>query len=114
MSDFVARQGELTERLGEGERVYVVCRVGGRSAQVAAYLLQQGLDAVNVDGGMLAWESAGRPLVGEAEPAVRALRRSGRSVPESAGRCLRVPVGSWGGVGRAWCGPVSAGLRAEG
>ncbi|MET9860958.1 rhodanese-like domain-containing protein [Streptomyces smyrnaeus] len=69
MSEFVARQGELTERLGEGERVYVVCRVGGRSAQVAAYLLQQGVDAVNVDGGMLAWQSASRPLEGDAEPA---------------------------------------------
>ncbi|CAM2794404.1 rhodanese-like domain-containing protein [Streptomyces albus] len=69
MSDFVGRQGELTERLGEGERVYVVCRVGGRSAQVAAYLAQQGIDAVNVDGGMLAWESAGRPLVGDADSA---------------------------------------------
>ncbi|MBO8187197.1 rhodanese-like domain-containing protein [Streptomyces spirodelae] len=69
MSDFVARQGELTERLGEGERVYVVCRVGGRSAQVAAYLAQQGVDAVNVDGGMLAWHAAGRPLEGDADPA---------------------------------------------
>ncbi|UNS97960.1 rhodanese-like domain-containing protein [Streptomyces tubbatahanensis] len=69
MSEFVARQGELTERLGESERVYVVCRVGGRSAQVAAYLAQQGVAAVNVDGGMLAWESAGRPLVGDNDPA---------------------------------------------
>ncbi|MGY1436863.1 rhodanese-like domain-containing protein [Streptomyces reniochalinae] len=69
MSEFVARQGELTGRLGESERVYVVCRVGGRSAQVAAYLAQQGVDAVNVDGGMLAWESAGRPLVGDSDPA---------------------------------------------
>ncbi|AXK33458.1 rhodanese-like domain-containing protein [Streptomyces armeniacus] len=67
MSDFVGRFGELTERAGEGERIYVVCRVGGRSAQVAQYLLRQGLDAVNVDGGMLAWESAGRPLVAEGE-----------------------------------------------
>ncbi|MGW7351388.1 rhodanese-like domain-containing protein [Streptomyces sp. NPDC054784] len=65
MSDFVGRFGELTERAGEGERIYVVCRVGGRSAQVAQYLLRQGMDAVNVDGGMLAWESAGRPLVTE-------------------------------------------------
>ncbi|MGP3978665.1 rhodanese-like domain-containing protein [Streptomyces sp. 8N114] len=69
MSEFVARQGELTERLGEGERVYVVCRVGGRSAQVAAYLAQQGVDAVNVDGGMLAWHAAGRPLEGDTESA---------------------------------------------
>lgn len=65
MSDFVGRFGELTERTGEGERVFVVCRVGGRSAQVAQYLLRQGLDAVNVDGGMLAWEAAGRPLVAD-------------------------------------------------
>jgi rhodanese-related sulfurtransferase len=62
MSEFVGRYGELTERAGADERVYVVCRVGGRSAQVTQYLRQQGLDAVNVDGGMLAWEAAGRPL----------------------------------------------------
>jgi rhodanese-related sulfurtransferase len=69
MSEFVGRQGELTERAGEGERVYVVCRVGGRSAQVAQYLRQQGVDAVNVDGGMLAWQSAGRPLTSDGESA---------------------------------------------
>ncbi|MCF6524873.1 rhodanese-like domain-containing protein [Streptomyces sp. JJ36] len=65
MSDFVARYGELTERAGEGERVFVVCRSGGRSAQVTQYLRQQGVDAVNVGGGMQAWEAAGRPLITE-------------------------------------------------
>lgn len=40
-----------------------MCRVGGRSAQVTQYLVAQGLDAVNVDGGMLAWDAAGRPMV---------------------------------------------------
>jgi rhodanese-related sulfurtransferase len=69
MSEFGGRFGELTERVAEGERVYVLCRVGGRSAQVTQYLLQQGVDAVNVDGGMLAWEAAGRPLTGDAEDA---------------------------------------------
>jgi len=69
MSEFVGRIGELTERAGEGEQVYVVCRSGGRSAQVTQYLLQQGLDAVNVAGGMLAWTAAGRPIVGGAQPA---------------------------------------------
>jgi rhodanese-related sulfurtransferase len=63
MSQFVARFGELTEAVGDGRRVHVVCKVGGRSAQVTQYLAQQGIDAVNVDGGMLAWESAGRPMV---------------------------------------------------
>ncbi|MET9620178.1 MULTISPECIES: rhodanese-like domain-containing protein [unclassified Streptomyces] len=63
MSDFVARFGEVTEAVADGRRAYVMCRVGGRSAQVTQYLVQQGIDAVNVDGGMLAWDGAGRPMV---------------------------------------------------
>jgi rhodanese-related sulfurtransferase len=43
----------------------VVCRVGSRSAQAAAYLLQQGVDAVNLAGGLAAWASARRPLVSD-------------------------------------------------
>lgn len=65
MSDFVARFGEVTEAVAEGRRAYVMCRVGGRSAQVTQYLVRQGVDAVNVDGGMLAWDGAGRPMVTE-------------------------------------------------
>ncbi|WP_438487098.1 rhodanese-like domain-containing protein [Streptomyces sp. S186] len=62
MSEFVARYGELTEKAPEGGRIFVLCRVGGRSAQVVQYLIGQGLDAVNVAGGMQAWEAAGRPV----------------------------------------------------
>ncbi|HEY9373851.1 rhodanese-like domain-containing protein [Streptomyces sp.] len=65
MSDFVARFGEVTEAVADGRRAYVMCRVGGRSAQVTQYLVQQGIDAVNVDGGMLAWDGASRPMVTE-------------------------------------------------
>ncbi|MER7947421.1 rhodanese-like domain-containing protein [Streptomyces sp. NPDC096079] len=65
MSDFVARFGEVTEAVAEQGRAFVMCRVGGRSAQVTQYLVQQGFDAVNVDGGMLAWDGAGRPMVAE-------------------------------------------------
>ena len=43
----------------------VVCKVGGRSAQAVAYLQQRGHDVVNLDGGMLEWEAAGRPMVSE-------------------------------------------------
>jgi rhodanese-related sulfurtransferase len=64
MSEFVGRVGEVPS----DQRVHVVCRVGGRSAQVAQYLIAQGVDAVNVDGGMLRWEAAGRPLVAEGGP----------------------------------------------
>jgi rhodanese-related sulfurtransferase len=42
--------------------IVVVCKVGSRSAQVTAWLRQQGYPAVNLAGGMLAWEAAGRPM----------------------------------------------------
>ena len=42
--------------------IVVVCKVGGRSAQVTAWLNQQGYSAVNLAGGMHAWEAAGRPM----------------------------------------------------
>ena len=61
--------GELAARIAElpqDRRLHVVCRVGGRSAQVAQYLIAQGMDAVNVDGGMRRWDSAGRPMVSDA------------------------------------------------
>ncbi len=48
----------------EGQTL-VVCKVGGRSAQAVMYLAQQGHDVVNLDGGMLDWETAGRPMVSE-------------------------------------------------
>ena len=58
--------GEVVARIAEvpgGSTVHVVCRVGGRSAQVTQYLIAQGMDAVNINGGMLEWEAAGRPVV---------------------------------------------------
>lgn len=63
ISEFVARYGELTEAAPQDGRIHVICRSGGRSAQVTMYLAQQGIDAVNVDGGMQVWEAAGRPVV---------------------------------------------------
>jgi rhodanese-related sulfurtransferase len=60
--------GVLLGRLDEvpqDTRVFVMCRVGGRSGQVTQYLSQRGWNVVNVDGGMLAWEAAGRPMVSE-------------------------------------------------
>ncbi|WP_181783495.1 rhodanese-like domain-containing protein [Pseudonocardia pini] len=59
---------QLTERISEipaADPLYVVCRSGGRSARVVAYLAQQGYPAVNVDGGMQAWSAAGREIVAD-------------------------------------------------
>jgi rhodanese-related sulfurtransferase len=60
--------GQVISRLDEvpqDREVIVVCAVGGRSAQVTAYLNQQGYRALNLGGGMHAWEDAGRPMVSE-------------------------------------------------
>lgn len=62
--------GEIIDRVDEipGDReIICVCRVGGRSAQVAMFLERQGFKAVNLDGGLEAWLAAGRPLVSETE-----------------------------------------------
>lgn len=57
--------GALVERIDEIPRdrtIYVMCHVGGRSAQAVQYLEAQGVDAVNIEGGILAWYRAGLPL----------------------------------------------------
>lgn len=51
--------------LPEAEQTLVVCRVGNRSAYAAAFLIQQGIAAVNLEGGLVAWEGAGRALVAD-------------------------------------------------
>ena len=53
----------LEEIPREGE-VVVVCRVGGRSSQVVAYLLNNGFtNVVNLDGGMQDWAASRREVV---------------------------------------------------
>jgi rhodanese-related sulfurtransferase len=58
---------ELPARLGDvpDAQTLVVCKVGGRSAQAVMWLAQQGYEVVNLDGGMLDWEAAGRPMVSD-------------------------------------------------
>lgn len=48
---------------------YVICRTGARSYRVCEFLLQQGVDAVNVAGGTLAWVNSGRETVMGDQPA---------------------------------------------
>lgn len=58
---------DLPQRLDEVPvgQVLVVCKVGGRSGQAVGYLSQQGMDVVNLDGGMVEWAAAGRDMVSE-------------------------------------------------
>jgi rhodanese-related sulfurtransferase len=66
--------GEVPQRLGElpdADPLYVICRSGNRSGRAVAWLGQQGVETVNIAGGMRAWAAAGRPMVSDAgEPAV--------------------------------------------
>jgi rhodanese-related sulfurtransferase len=61
MGDIPSRAGEVDNQ----SEVYVVCKAGGRSARVVEYLNRVGYDAINIDGGMLAWQAAGRPIQSE-------------------------------------------------
>ena len=52
------KSGEAIDRirgLAESKRLYVHCKLGGRSAQAVELLAQQGITATNVDGGIDAW-----------------------------------------------------------
>ncbi|MGH9032574.1 MAG: rhodanese-like domain-containing protein [Acidimicrobiia bacterium] len=62
MKEVQARQGELPH----DRRIVAVCRSGGRSAAVAEALTAWGFDAVNLAGGLHAWDAAGLPVVTDA------------------------------------------------
>lgn len=52
--------GDIPNRLEEfdkNKKYYLICRSGGRSGNACAFLSDQGYDVVNIDGGMVDWES---------------------------------------------------------
>lgn len=58
--------GQVPQRFAELDKslpVAVLCRSGGRSAQATHFLRQQGYDATNVAGGILAWSARIDPSV---------------------------------------------------
>ena len=59
LSDLAARQDEIPE----GEPLYVICAVGGRSLAAAKALVDAGYEAVSVAGGTNGWIERGWPVV---------------------------------------------------
>lgn len=59
MSNFMS----FVESIDKDREVYVICKSGGRSAQVAQYLDNAGFDTINVEGGTDGWVAAGLPTV---------------------------------------------------
>jgi rhodanese-related sulfurtransferase len=60
---------DALDQFPSDKRAYVICRSGARSHRACEYLVDQGLDAVNVVGGTLAWVSSGRHTVVGDQPA---------------------------------------------
>jgi rhodanese-related sulfurtransferase len=57
VAKLAADRGEVKEPL------YVICRSGGRAGQACEKLSSAGVEAVNVEGGTLAWDAAGLPVL---------------------------------------------------
>lgn len=55
----LAEVPEHLDELPTDQPLYVICRTGARSAKAASFLRGQGIDAINVAGGTLAWIDAG-------------------------------------------------------
>jgi rhodanese-related sulfurtransferase len=63
--------GELHARVGEvpsDQTVVFVCHSGGRSGRATQAFRGLGYEAVNLTGGMLAWQEAGLPVVSDTGP----------------------------------------------
>ena len=46
----------------DDRQIVCVCRTGGRSARATKFLVENGFDAMNLEGGMTAWVQDGGPL----------------------------------------------------
>jgi len=55
-------QLDPTDLAASAAPVYVICRSGNRSATATCALVNAGVDAYNVVGGMTAWTEAGFPV----------------------------------------------------
>jgi rhodanese-related sulfurtransferase len=58
--------GELGDRqddIPDGDPVYVICAMGGRSLQATKAMVDAGYNAVSVAGGTKGWIEQGRPVV---------------------------------------------------
>ncbi len=83
--------------------LYIICRSGARAGQACKLLAAAGVKAVNVEGGSLAWEKAGLPVVRHAARGISMERQ----VRIAAG-CLVVA-----GVALGWAAhPAWLGLAA--
>jgi len=105
----------VSDRESKGEPLYIVCRSGNRSAKACAEFTAAGFGdlVVNVEGGTLAWEKAGLPLVrGRYILPLDRQVRTVTGVLVLMGAVLGYLVNPWFYALSAWCGAglIFAGL----
>jgi rhodanese-related sulfurtransferase len=89
---------ERVKYLDKNKTLLVYCAAGGRSGQAAVWLKEQGYkEVVNLQGGITAWNAAGKPVV-----------REGGAV-ELSTAAFNATIASSGivlvDIGAAWCPP---------
>jgi rhodanese-related sulfurtransferase len=93
-----AQFAERTKYLDKNKTLLVYCAAGGRSGQAAEWLKEQGFkEVVNLQGGITAWNAAGKPVVREGG-AVE-LSTTAFNATISSNNLVLVDVGA------AWCPP---------
>jgi len=60
--------GERQDEIPDGDPVYVICAMGGRSLQATKAMIQVGYNAFSVSGGTKGWIEQGRPVVTGTSP----------------------------------------------
>lgn len=55
--------GASVAQLPRDRQIVAVCRSGGRSGAATKALIEQGFDAINLEGGMQSWEASGLPVL---------------------------------------------------
>jgi rhodanese-related sulfurtransferase len=93
-----AQFAERTKYLDKNKTLLVYCAGGGRSGQAAAWLKEQGFkEVVNLQGGITAWNGAGKPVVKQA--GVVELSSTAFNATIASNQLVLVDVGA------EWCPP---------
>ena len=93
-----AQFAERTKYLDKNKTLLVYCAAGGRSGQAAEWLKEQGFkEVVNLQGGITAWNAAGKPVVREGGAVELSTTTFNATI--SSNNLVLVDVGA------AWCPP---------
>ena len=71
---------EALKQLDKNRKVAVYCRSGRRSAHAASILAEDGFQVINLEGGILAWQKAGKEVTTETKEIDTFTTKSGKTI----------------------------------